>query len=211
MKQFSKLMLIVLSFEIVTLALSLVPSKPVGAAGSAPVTVTNTPLPIQGTVNAAQGGPWNVGISGTPSVNISNSASSPVLQRNADAGTLTHVGQKASNLVGLFTSSSIFDLEGYTRFLPDGSRISNFTIPAGRALVVTDVHWSCAQPAAGTEIFFDLLSVSGFIIFDSQATANSNGTAHASEHLTSGVVVTGQLQHPAAVQCGFGRCGSTDT
>ncbi len=50
MKQFSKLMLIALSFGILTLVLSLVPSKPVGAAGSAPVTVTNTPLPVQGTV-----------------------------------------------------------------------------------------------------------------------------------------------------------------
>ncbi len=72
MKQFSKLMLIALSFGIVTLALSVVPSKPVGAAGSAPVMVTNTPLPIQGTVNTAQSGTWNVGINGTPNVNIAN-------------------------------------------------------------------------------------------------------------------------------------------
>jgi hypothetical protein len=77
---------------------------------------------VQGTVSAAQSGAWNVGISGTPSVNISNSASSPVLQRNVDAETLTHVGQKASNLVGLFTASVIFDLEGYRSVLPDGVR-----------------------------------------------------------------------------------------
>ncbi len=71
MKQFSKLMLIALSFGIVTLALSLVPSKPVGAAGSAPVMVTNTPLPVQGTVGAAQSGPWSVGVTG--SVNATQS------------------------------------------------------------------------------------------------------------------------------------------
>ncbi len=192
MKHFSKLMLIAVGSGILTVALSLVPSKPAGATGSAPVTVMNTPLPIQGTVGAAQSGPWNVGVTGsvnatqsgpwnvgiigTPSVNISNSTSSPVLQRNADAGTLTHVGQKASNLVGLFTSSSIFDLEGYTRFLPDGSRISNFTIPAGQALVVTDVHWFCGQAPAGTEVFFDL-TVSGLIIFNSIATANRTAMA----------------------------------
>src|SRR6266699_3160906 len=130
MKQFSKLMLIALRFGSVTLSLSLVPSTPVGAAGSAPVMVTNTTLPIQGTVNTAQSGPWNVGISGTPSVNISNSGSSHVLQRNVDAETLTHVGQKASNLIVLFTSSTAFDSEGYRRVLPDWSGIGNFTIPA---------------------------------------------------------------------------------
>ncbi len=206
MKHFSKLMLIALSFGILVVALSLVPSKPAGAAGSAPVMVTNTPLPIQGTVNAAQGGPWNVGISGTPSVNISNSGSSPVLQRNVDAETLTHVGQKASNLIVLFSSNTVFDSEGYRRVLPDGSGMSNFIIPAGRALVVTDVHWFCGQAPAGTEVFFDL-TVSGLIIFNSIAAANSNGLAHANEHLTSGVVVTAQLQRPDPGSLN-GPCGS---
>jgi hypothetical protein len=206
MKQFSKLMLVALSFGSLAVAMSLMPSKSVGAPppGSAPVMVTNTPLPVQGTVGAMQNGSWNVGISGTPSVNISNSASSPVLQRNVDAGTLTHVGQKVSNLVGLFTTSTIFGLSGYQRNLPDGSATSNFTIPAGQALVITDVDWSCGGAVAGTEIFFDLFLTNSPVLLQTQATANSNGSAHASEHLTSGVAVTGQLQHPGAVsvQCG---------
>jgi hypothetical protein len=65
-------------------ALSLVPSKPAGAAGSAPVTVTNTPLPvtlqgtgsIAGNVSASQSGAWNVG--------ISNAGTSPVPVRDMD-------------------------------------------------------------------------------------------------------------------------------
>ncbi len=76
MKQFSKLMLIALGFGILTLALSLVPSKPARAAGAAPVMVTNTPLPVQGTVGATQNGLWNVGITGG-AVNVANSESSP--------------------------------------------------------------------------------------------------------------------------------------
>src|SRR5258708_22535797 len=36
------------------------------------VFITNTPLPVQGTVAAAQSGPWNVGIAGTPTVNVGN-------------------------------------------------------------------------------------------------------------------------------------------
>ena len=40
----------------------------VRAAGSAPVMVTNTPLPV----TAAQSGTWNVNLSNTPAVNISN-------------------------------------------------------------------------------------------------------------------------------------------
>jgi hypothetical protein len=58
---------------VVTLAAISIPQpRPLAAAGSAPVIVTNTPLPVQGTVGAAQSGPWNVGISGTPTVNVSS-------------------------------------------------------------------------------------------------------------------------------------------
>src|SRR6266705_4080640 len=71
---------------IVAIELGLLSTHPAGSAGSAPVMVTNTPLPVQGTVgaaqsgpwsvgvtgsvNATQSGPWSVGINGTPSVNV---------------------------------------------------------------------------------------------------------------------------------------------
>src|SRR5260370_16435129 len=63
----------------------MVPSKPEREAGSAPVTVTTTPLPVQGTVGATQSGLWSVGITGG-AVNVANSESSPVLTRNIDNG-----------------------------------------------------------------------------------------------------------------------------
>jgi hypothetical protein len=84
MKKISKLILIAVGSGILTVALSLVPRKPAGAAGSAPVTVTNTPLPvtlqgtgsIAGNVSASQSGAWNVG--------ISNAGTSPVPVRDMD-------------------------------------------------------------------------------------------------------------------------------
>jgi hypothetical protein len=87
-----------------------------------------------------------------------------------------------------------------------GLGTSNFTIPRAHALVVTDVDWSCFQAAAGTEIFFDLTSVIDLIILETQATRpTAMARAHATEVLTSGVVVTRQLLHAGAVsvQCGF--------
>jgi hypothetical protein len=47
-----------------------IPQKNAVGAGGAPVTVLNTPLPVSGSVNASQSGTWNVGITGTPSVNV---------------------------------------------------------------------------------------------------------------------------------------------
>jgi hypothetical protein len=46
-------------------------SRAVAAPGSAPVIVTNTPLPV----SAAQDGAWSVSVSGTPNVNIANTPS----------------------------------------------------------------------------------------------------------------------------------------
>lgn len=65
---------------------------PVQAAGSAPVTIQNTPLPVSltgtgtiaGTVNAAQSGSWSVGVNNFPAfpatqnVNVTNTMPVPV-------------------------------------------------------------------------------------------------------------------------------------
>src|SRR5437773_5009395 len=148
MKQFSKLMLIALSFGIVTLALSLVPSKPVGAAGSAPVMVTNTPLPIQGTVNAAQSGAWNVGINGTPNVNVaglpavqfngtqpvtvSNAEANPIFTRDVDSAARHPIVSRVCSDIG-------------TPGLNCGLDPNFFTVPGGARLVIEQVDGTCTQ------------------------------------------------------------------
>jgi hypothetical protein len=53
---------------IAALAISLTPQSAHGS-GSAPVTVVNTPLPVQGTLNAVVTGSVNANITNTPSVN----------------------------------------------------------------------------------------------------------------------------------------------
>ena len=189
MKQFSKLMLIALSFGIVTLALSLVPSKPAGAAGSAPVTVTHTPLPVtlQGTEQ----------ISGNVNVSVVNSASSPVPIKNAAAGPLTHTGRLPSEHVilqlNVFTPTA--PTPQYFRVFPDGTvDVTPFVIPKGSSLIVTDVDWekSGGPPGFETVIEFRFGSQndpSGFICL-STGQYDIGGFAGKSEHMTSGLVLT---------------------
>jgi hypothetical protein len=76
---------------LIALSLSFAQVKEVGGDGSAPVTVVNTPLPVQGTVNDIVTG--NVGITGTQNVTLFNTPSSPVPTRNVGGGAATHVGQ----------------------------------------------------------------------------------------------------------------------
>ena len=91
---------------VLALAAATIPlSKPTQAQqGSAPVTVVNTPLPVSlvgtgsiaGTVNAAQSGAWNVGVTTLPAVQLaagttvgitgglSNTAAAPIFVRDVD-------------------------------------------------------------------------------------------------------------------------------
>lgn len=77
-RRFVELVSVIAAALLVTVMANLVGAS--SGSGSAPVTVQNTPLPITmgnealtigGTVNAAQAGTWNVGLSGTASVQFS--------------------------------------------------------------------------------------------------------------------------------------------
>ncbi len=91
MQVFIRAFALAFALGIVAIALGLFSTHPAGAAGSAPVMVTNTPLPVQGTVGAAQSGAWNVGINGTPNVNVAGlpavqfNGTQPVTFSNAEA------------------------------------------------------------------------------------------------------------------------------
>lgn len=147
MKQFGKLMSLALGFGLLAAVLSYIPSRPAAAMGAAPVLVTNmgasqaVPVspqgttPVSGTVAATQNGTWNVGISGTPTVNlgagntvgingslqVGNTASSPVLVRDVD---------NAARLA--FQASASITLADGTTFAT--STIT--TVPAGKRLVI---------------------------------------------------------------------------
>src|SRR5215470_540884 len=91
MSRWNKLLTLVAVIAL-TLVIIVVNAPQSHGAGSAPVTVVNTPLPvavtgsttISGTVNAAQSGAWNVGITGTPVVNVTNTNKSPLFARDVD-------------------------------------------------------------------------------------------------------------------------------
>src|SRR5258707_2045065 len=72
-----QLLIVVLGFGLLAGLIGVSQSGPAEAAGAAPVSVVNPPLPVTGTVNATQSGPWNVG--------ISNAAMSPVPVRDVES------------------------------------------------------------------------------------------------------------------------------
>jgi len=220
MKQFAKLMLLGLGFGILALVLSSVPIQPLGATGSAPVTVVNTPLPVSGNVNATvvntplpvslQGtgsisGTVNVGnfpatqpvsgtvgISGTPSVNVANTS----LVVTPPAGT-THLGQDVNSLVSLYYDLGAACLK---QNFPIGSiGVSCFSVPSGEFLVVTDVEWTTT---GGTEAGIQLGA--GLSYTSELKEPDSIGFASGHDHLTTGIVfgVT-----PAVVPYGSSNIG----
>ncbi len=119
-------------------AISIPLPRPLAAAGSAPVTVMNTPLPVQGTVGATQSGPWNVGITGG-TVNVANSASSPVFARDVDNAARQP-----------FQKNLCIPISG--AFLPFCSGIpDSFVVPDGKRLVIEQVAGDCLQQS-GTQV-----------------------------------------------------------
>jgi len=205
MKQFSKLMLIALSFGILTVALSLVPSKPAGAAGSAPVTVTNTPLPVQGTVSATQSGPWTVGINGTPMVSVTNTPSVAL------TGTPT-VNLGPGNAVGIngpvqlgndaVNPALVRDVDNPGRFpiqtrvcVQGGTALAScfgvpdaFSVPTGKRFVIEFVSGTCqfSPPGSG------LRAVSFFTVAGGTMAEHSLITSEAFSDATHTVNYFGQ-------------------
>ena len=178
-----------------------------GAAGSAPVTVTNTPLPVQGTVSATQSGPWNVGISGTPSVSVSSlpavqfNGAQPVTVTNTPLSasisgsptiTLpTHLGIQPSSMVALTcVNVQPFVCAEFAQVAPDGSVTNPFSIPAGMDLVITEASWSAIGGISGKTARFSILASSGASYHHSMAQINADGIAGANEIYTSGFRVS---------------------
>jgi hypothetical protein len=159
MKKFGKILLIGLSFGLVTFIIGFltIPPTPVqGAPGPAPVTVVNTPLPVQGTVNAnitnatvpvsgtvnaSQNGAWNVGVSNFPAtqtvsfngaqpVSFANTSTSPIFTLDVDNN-------------GRIPFQAEFVLDNTNPGTTPGCGITqcqaNFDVPNGKRLVLEQV------------------------------------------------------------------------
>jgi hypothetical protein len=135
MKQFSKLMLLTLGFGILAGSLSLITSNPAGASsGAAPVNIAQVSVPsvpVSGTVNATQSGTWNVGINGTPTVNLASGASVNV-SNPLDS-------QNNPTPLAMLDATQPYDDGCTVNF--NGSKLAScpfHTVPAGKRLVIQE-------------------------------------------------------------------------
>jgi len=93
-----------------------------------PVQVVNTPLPV----NAVQSGSWDVGISGTPNVNVLNT---PLPTRDVDIARepVNYQFSCATNFVGCTSGGSSYNVPAGKRLVIEYASLSAGNLPAGDA------------------------------------------------------------------------------
>ncbi len=224
MKRFARMLFAGLGIVIAGSAISLVPHQAVSAGPVAPVIVTNTSLPV------TQSGPWNVGITGTPTVNanITNQLPLPVAGRvsvdnfpfsqqvTLAPTSILNLGRLPSQQVILFansTSSAVCPgwINAQTSQCFSG-------IPTASVLVITDVDWSAnaivsSPPLSGHACDLTFRpTAGGFRMFLSSGDSNADGYISKSEHLAGGFFVDPAVQGPLAPSwtisgsgCGIGE------
>jgi len=168
---------------------SLVPLAAAPPTPSIPVTVTNTPLAVTGTVNANITSP--VAVSSLPaitgnvnatlnnaSVSVNNAATSPVLVRNVDDG--QHPYQLD---LALTNDSARFGATTSTCNLPSGAsqcQIS-FDVPAGQRLIVEHVSAYVDGASGQTYQAFIAGNLEEFLVLTKQISAPGIDTFTASQ------------------------------
>jgi hypothetical protein len=94
------------------------------------------PLPVSGTVTAQQGGPWNVGLLGTPSVNIANSPSVSLSNSAAQPLFFVNVGEPGRSPYQYFAVVPVPGCSGSSR---ESCRLNTPVVPGGKRLVVEHI------------------------------------------------------------------------
>jgi hypothetical protein len=131
-----------ISLTVVMAVVTAVPTQ--GQGGNKDVNVVNTPnvnVVNTPTVQAQQNGAWNVGITGSPTVQVGNSSSNPVLVRDVDRPTAQPFQLE-------------LDVEMADGF---GGQNAGFIIPVGKLLVIEQVSAIGTVPA-GQHLNFSILS-----------------------------------------------------
>ena len=208
MENFTKILPIALGFSALTMAVgTLSGDRPVRAAPrGAPVIVTNTPLPVQGTVTANVSN--TVSVSGSVSANVTNTVpvsgainanvTNPPLLPLLPSDTIT---LSASSLVSPgCTGNTAFEEFSFNSFVAKNSGVLEpFTLPAGKVLVVTNFSWvAYGSSADANQLRIATLlpaTTIGSSGADAQSTAlaDSTGRAGGSQTFPTGIV----LQNPA--------------
>jgi hypothetical protein len=191
------------TFGVVLLGLifALAPQKNAsGAPGATNVVVTNTPLPVTGSVSVANTVPVSgsvsiantVPISGTVNASLLNPPLLPLLP--SDTITL------AAFSGGQSCEGGPFEGFAFNYFVAKNSGIlGNFTLPPGQVLVVTNFSWvAFGSPAVANQnriASLDPVTTTGGSGADAQsiALADSTGKAGGSQNFPTGIVI----QNPA--------------
>lgn len=142
------------------------------------------PSSMRGQGNSDSSAPTkDVNVVNTPSVIVANTAADPALV--AEAG--THTGRAPSEHVTLYRLGSGTLQRVSASGVAEGSQ---FIVPNGKVLVVTDFSWTASGDAAtnaGNAATFRLLNT-GQIVHVSTATVGRNGIAGQSESITGGTI-----------------------
>jgi len=193
MKRFKKHLILAAVLAGLAIAGTMMNPHPASAGnpvpGSSPVNIVSpVPLPttVSGPVAATQSGTWNVGVNGTPTVNLA-------------AGTVvslpTHLGvppgsASAPNIVNIAIGTSCG--HQFCQINPDGtSSTTAFVIPPKHFLVVTDIMFALSGGGESANLPQHLvLTVGGNQVYDVFVVADSQGLASANVHLTSGLLLS---------------------
>jgi hypothetical protein len=196
MKKICRILFVGLALGFVALFLGFLTGSPAPAQAPVPVRVTNTPLPVQGSVSVSN----TVPVSGTINAILTN----PALQPQVASDTVTlQTGSEVSVACQQGTSGPInwaFDRS----VVKSGGTIVPFVLPAGKVLVVTSLDWTATgRPANGGPSPVANLARTAFLFrvvngglngpsAQSTAAADSTGKAGGSETFPTGAV----LQNP---------------
>jgi len=117
-------------------------------------------------------------------VQVTNTSANPV-----PVNTPTHLGVPLGSFVTLNCLTSGTTCSSFRQIDASGNQAStDYTIPSGNTLIVTDVDWEAIGGTAGQFTFLNLLCSGGCaFVYQSRVVADAGQHASTADHLTSGV------------------------
>jgi hypothetical protein len=190
MKRFARLFVVTVGLAILGLVVALVPHRDAQAQGPTQVQVVNTPLPVSVSGRVA------VAVSENPlRVAVVNNAL-PVsgtvgLASGSVVITPTHLGVPVGNLVTLECISSGTTCSSFRQISSGGvEATTDYSIPPGETLIITDLNWEATFGTAGHTIFLSLGCTSSCAFtYTSSVVADAGGLGTTTDHLTSGLAL----------------------
>lgn len=117
-------------------------------------------------------------------VQVVNTSANPV-----PTTTPTHLGVPLGSLVTLNCLNSGTTCSSFRQIDASGNQAAtDYTIPAGQTLIITDVEWEAIGGTVGQFTFLNLFCSGGCaFVYQSRVVADSGQHASTADHLTSGV------------------------